>query len=68
VRNGIVRNPYVWGALALCTGLLLAAVYVPGLSMVLRLVDPGPSGWLLIAGMSLVPVFVGQVLKIRSRK
>jgi Ca2+-transporting ATPase len=68
VRNGIVRNPYVWGALALCTGLLLAAVYVPGLSMVLQLVDPGRSGWLLIAAMSLVPVFVGQVLKIRPRK
>jgi Ca2+-transporting ATPase len=65
-RNDVVRNPYVWGALVLCTGLLLAAVYTPGLSLVLRLVDPGPDGWLLIGGMSLAPLIIGQVLKMRS--
>jgi Ca2+-transporting ATPase len=63
-RNEITRNRYVWGALGLCTLLLLAAVYLPVLSTALGTVDPGLSGWLLIIGMSLVPLIVGQVLKI----
>jgi Ca2+-transporting ATPase len=59
--NDIVRNPYVWGALALCTGLLVAAVYVPGLNSVLKVVNPGLQGWLVVAVASLVPWAVGQV-------
>ena len=31
-RNEIVQNPYVWGALLICTGLLLTSVYLPGLA------------------------------------
>ncbi len=61
VHNDVARNPFVWGALALCSGLLLAAVYAPGLSAVLKLVNPGTKGWALILGMSLVPLVVGQV-------
>jgi Ca2+-transporting ATPase len=63
VRNDVTRNPFVWGALALCTGLLLAAVYVPGLSLVLEMAQPDPRGWGLILGMSLIPWGVGQVIK-----
>ncbi len=63
-RNEITRNRYVWGALGLCTLLLLAAVYLPVLSTALGTVDPGLTGWLLIIGMSLVPLIVGQGLKI----
>jgi len=59
-RNEITRNPYIWGALALCSGLLVAAVYVPGLSTVLKTVDPGPLGWAVALGASLVPWLVGQ--------
>jgi Ca2+-transporting ATPase len=29
-RNEITQNPFIWGALALCVGLLLLAVYLPG--------------------------------------
>jgi Ca2+-transporting ATPase len=63
LNNDIVRNSFVWGSMALCSALLLAAVYMPGLRDVLRVVDPGPKGWLLVAGMSLVPFLVGQILK-----
>lgn len=63
-RNEITRNRYVWGALGLCTLLLLAAVYLPVLSNALGTVAPRLSDWLLIIGMSLVPLIVGQVLKI----
>jgi len=61
LSNDVTQNPFIWGALALCTGLLLAAVYIPGLSRVLRLDPPGVEGWLLILGMSLIPLALGQV-------
>jgi Ca2+-transporting ATPase len=62
-RNPITRNPYVWGALALCVLLLIAAVYVPLLADVLAVVDPGLDGWALVLGMSLIPLALGQALK-----
>ncbi len=62
-HNDIVRNPYLAGSILLCIGLLLAAVYLPGLSGVLATRHPGPSGWLLIFGLSLVPFIWGQVLR-----
>jgi Ca2+-transporting ATPase len=63
LRNEVVRNRFVWGALALCIGLLLAAIYFPPFASVLSVVDPGVQGWLLILGMSLIPLVVGQGLK-----
>lgn len=63
LRNEITGNPYVWGALALCTVLLILAVYLPILSDVLNTVDPGLNGWLLVLGMSLLPMIAGQILK-----
>jgi Ca2+-transporting ATPase len=69
VVNEITRNAYVWGALALCTGLLLTAAYLPGLSGVLKLVAPGPLEWVLIMGFSLLPLVVGQAaLTLLSRR
>jgi Ca2+-transporting ATPase len=63
-RNDVVRNPYVWGALALCTGLLVAAVYVPPLARVLHIVPPDRRGWAVIAALSLLPLLIGQLVKI----
>ena len=63
LRNEVTRNRFVWGALALCTILLLAAIYLPGLSDLLATIDPQPVGWLLVLGMSLFPWAVGQILK-----
>jgi Ca2+-transporting ATPase len=60
-RNEITRNSFIWTALVLCAGLLLMAVYIPGLRDVLRLTDPGRSGWLIVVGMSLIPLIVGQI-------
>jgi Ca2+-transporting ATPase len=68
IDNEISRTPYVWGALALCLGLLLLAVYWPPLAAILSVVPPGLDGWLLIGGASLVPLLVGQVyLEGRAR-
>jgi len=63
VTNDVSRNPFVWGALGLCSALLLAALYLPGISTALRMVPPGTDGWSLIFGMSLVPLFIGQGVK-----
>jgi len=70
LRNEITRNRWVWGSLVLCIGLLLGALYIPGLSDVLEVTHPGRSGWLLVAGMSLMPMIVAQLVKIalRSRR
>jgi Ca2+-transporting ATPase len=58
--NEIARTPYVWGAIVLCLGLLLLAVYWPPLAGILSVVPPGLDGWLLIAGASFVPLIAGQ--------
>jgi Ca2+-transporting ATPase len=63
LSNDITRNRFVWGSLVLCSGLLLAAVYIPGLASVLKITDPGVKGWLLVIGMSLIPWLVGQTLR-----
>ncbi|MFO7962989.1 MAG: cation-transporting P-type ATPase [Desulfobacterales bacterium] len=61
--NEIVQNPYVAGSIVLCIALLIAAVYMPGLSGLLQTRNPGLNGWLLIIGISLVPFVWGQVLR-----
>jgi Ca2+-transporting ATPase len=43
-----------------CSLLLLAAAFLPGLSGVLKVVPIGKEGWLLVAVMSLVPLVLGQ--------
>ncbi|MCF8062008.1 MAG: cation-transporting P-type ATPase [Deltaproteobacteria bacterium] len=66
LRNDVVRNPFVWGALGLCSLLLLAGVYAPGLSLVLGLEAPDVRAWGLILGMSLMPLVLLQIQKGRS--
>ncbi len=61
--NDVVRNPYLAGSILLCIGFLLAAVYVPLLSGLLKTKDPGPQGWLLLLGMSLIPYLWGQTIR-----
>ncbi len=63
LRNELTQNIYIWGSLALCTGLLFAAVYLPPLAMVLRTTDPGNLGWLLIFALSSVVLIIGQLYK-----
>jgi Ca2+-transporting ATPase len=63
INNDIVENRWVWGALALCTLLLILAVYVPGFANLLKVENPGAEGWALIIGMSLIPWCVGLIVK-----
>ncbi|KEO50760.1 cation-translocating P-type ATPase [Thioclava pacifica] len=66
LRNDVTRNPYVWGALALCLVLIAAALWLPGLTDVLQLPSPGVSGLLLAVAMSLLPPVLGH-LALRFR-
>ena len=60
--NEVSRNPWVWGALLLCTALLVLAIYVPPLAQVLGLIRPDLPMWTVIVGMSLAPFLAGQVV------
>ncbi|MGK7311553.1 MAG: cation-translocating P-type ATPase [Candidatus Longimicrobiales bacterium M2_2A_002] len=64
VRNEVTRNPFVWGALALCIGLLALAIYAPPLAGILGLSPPSGAQWLLIIGGSLFPLVAGQLYMI----
>ena len=60
LRNEVSGNPYVWGAIVLCLGLIAAAFWLPGLADLLQLVSPGLEGFLLAGAGSLVPLILGQ--------
>jgi len=66
-NNDVVRNRWIWGSIALCLGLLVAAVYTPGLTTVLKTQPPGPWGWTLAFSASLVPLLVGLIARPISR-
>jgi Ca2+-transporting ATPase len=68
LKNEIVKNPYVWAALALCVPLLLLVVYVPFLAEILKLANPGLSGWMLIVAASAITFIVGQICKMFTQK
>lgn len=64
--NDIFRNPWIWGATALCIGLLLLAVLLPPLANVLETTPLSLQGWSIPLLISLFPVLLGQVLFFMS--
>ncbi|MFW6046148.1 MAG: cation-translocating P-type ATPase, partial [Natronomonas sp.] len=60
LRNEVTENTYVWGALGLSTLILVGSVYLPGISLALSTAPIGLDGWMVVLGMSLVPLVVGQ--------
>jgi Ca2+-transporting ATPase len=59
--NDVTKNPFVWGALGICTALTLIAVFVPPVAHALDVVPPSPEGWLLALGASLAPALLGLI-------
>lgn len=59
-NNAICKNPFIWGALILCSILILLTLYVPFLSDVLGVSFPGAYGMTVVVVMSLLPLFIGQ--------
>ena len=64
--NAVTRNPYVWIAVALCTALLLLAVYAPPLAGTLRLEAPDLEGWTLVMVASIAPLLLGMIMGATS--
>ena len=62
--NAVTRNPYVWGAVALCTALLLLAVYAPPLAGALHVVPPDLRGWALVLLASIAPLLLGTIIGV----
>ena len=60
--NEVTGNRTVWGAIALCIGLLAAALWIPELALVLDLADPGAAGLMLAGGMSSLQFILGTAL------
>jgi Ca2+-transporting ATPase len=61
LRNAVTRNRLVWYALALCLGLIVAALTLPVLARALQIEVIGPEGWALAVGCSALPLAAGQV-------
>lgn len=66
IRNTITRNPYIWGAILLCIGLLMGAVYLPGIAAVLQVSPPNLYGWATVMVFSIIPFLLGQLRIVRS--
>jgi Ca2+-transporting ATPase len=60
--NAVTRNAYVWIAVALCSALLLFAVYAPPLASALRLEAPDLEGWILVVVASVAPLLFGMTI------
>jgi P-type Ca2+ transporter type 2C len=63
----LFTNPWLWGAVAICLLLQAAAVYIPLLQKVLHTVPPTILEWGVIAGCSLLPVVVVELVKLMTR-
>jgi Ca2+-transporting ATPase len=61
--NAVTRNRFVWGALVLCTAMIVAVIYIPFAAELLHLYRPDARAWGLILAMSFAPVLVGQIGK-----
>ncbi|MCG2587319.1 cation-translocating P-type ATPase [Rhodohalobacter sulfatireducens] len=64
VDNTIINNRFVWGAIVLSAGLILAAVYIPSLANVLSIHPPAFNGWAVVLIFSLVPIVAGELIRL----
>ncbi len=67
--NEIIRNRWVWGAIAICIGLLSIVVYIPSAAEILKIQAPTGKDWLIVFSFSVIPFILGQIyIAIRGRK
>ncbi|WP_441251987.1 cation-translocating P-type ATPase [Tardiphaga sp. 71_E8_N1_1] len=62
VDNDVSRNPWLWGALALCAGIILVSVYSPYFARMLHVSPPGADAWVVISTMSVLPLIGGPLI------
>jgi len=64
LRNEVTRNPWLWGALLLCTALLAAPPYLAPIADAMHLIPPTPIMWAIILGSSAAPLVVTQAVTL----
>ena len=72
LRNEVTRNPWLWGALLLCTALLAVPPYLAPIAELLQLSPPTLTMWPIILALSAAPLVVTQAItpvlaSLRSR-
>ncbi|TIX50720.1 cation-translocating P-type ATPase [Alteraurantiacibacter aquimixticola] len=67
LRNEITANRWIWASIALCSALLVLAVYVPQLAHLLGLVRPDMMMWTVALLASLAPLVVLQLASLVLR-
>ncbi|WP_199540057.1 cation-translocating P-type ATPase [Paraburkholderia kururiensis] len=63
-RNEIIRNPWVWTAISLCTVLLVVPPYLPAVASVMNLAPPTLLMWAIILAMSIAPLVAIQAVAL----
>jgi P-type Ca2+ transporter type 2C len=63
----LFTNRWLWGAIAICVLLQLAAVYVPFLQIVLRTVPLNLRDWGVVLSFSLLPILAVELTKLFRR-
>lgn len=68
--EGLLRNPFIWGAAFIVISLQLLAVYVSPLASVLGTVRPSATDWLIVGLCVVSPVVIVELTKasVRWRK
>jgi hypothetical protein len=62
----LVSNPYALAAVAVTASLQIMAAEFQPLASVLKTERPGREDWLIVVGLSLVPAFLGQTIKLMT--
>lgn len=57
-------NKWVWGAVALSAGIMVAVLTVPALQDVFATTSMNGSQWLCVIGLSIVPIIVTEIQKL----
>jgi Ca2+-transporting ATPase len=65
--GGLFTNAWLWGAVALCILLQVAAVYVPFLQRVLHTTPLSARDWATVCTSALLPVVIVEAAKLISR-
>lgn len=63
IKNEVTRNLWVWGAVFLCVGLLLAALYLPPLAAVLDTEPLDARAWAVVFAGSLLTLPFGVLVR-----
>jgi Ca2+-transporting ATPase len=61
LKNEVVGNKWVWGAIGVSLGLLALAIWIEPLADILKVTPPSATGWAIIAIASPIPLILGQL-------